>query len=303
MSWVAMFPGQGSQQVGMGEELLDKYSNILIDDFEETLGWSLQETILNSNQEEITKTNIAQPYIFAISYCYGLEVIKKLGLPKVGIGHSLGEYTALSLSEILSYKDALKIISVRGKAMQEAVEGSSTTLAAVLTSNLKETIKSVEDLVEQGVDINISNYNDASQIVIGGSNEDIDYLKLNPKDLQAKRVIQLDVAGAFHSPVVSSAKNKVKEVIEEIEFKKGQFSVYMNVDANIAKLSTVKDQLLNQIDNSVMFYDQILNIEKFEQPESWYHIGPGNVTAGMVKKSISSKNVKVVNSLDSLINI
>ena len=303
MSWVAMFPGQGSQQVGMGEELLDKYSNILIDDFEETLGWSLQETILNSNQEEITKTNIAQPYIFAISYCYGLEAIKKLGLPKVGIGHSLGEYTALSLSEILSYKDALKIISIRGKAMQEAVEGSSTTLAAVLTSNLKETIKSVEDLVEQGVGINISNYNDASQIVIGGSNEDIDYLKLNPKDLQAKRVIQLDVAGAFHSPVVSSAKNKVKEVIEEIEFKKGQFSVYMNVDANIAKLSTVKDQLLNQIDNSVMFYDQILNIEKFEQPESWYHIGPGNVTAGMVKKSISSKNVKVVNSLDSLSNI
>ena len=303
MSWVAMFPGQGSQQAGMGEELLDKYSNILIDDFEETLGWSLQETILNSNQEEVTKTNIAQPYIFAISYCYGLEVIKKLGLPKVGIGHSLGEYTALSLSEILSYKDALKIISVRGKAMQEAVEGSSTTLAAVLTSSLKETIKSVEDLVEQGVDINISNYNDASQIVIGGSNEDIDYLKLNPKDLQAKRVIQLDVAGAFHSPVVSSAKNKVKEVIEEIEFKKGQFSVYMNVDANIAKLSTVKDQLLNQIDNSVMFYDQILNIEKFEQPESWYHIGPGNVTAGMVKKSISSKNVKVVNSLNSLSNI
>ena len=303
MSWVAMFPGQGSQQAGMGEELLDKYSNILIDDFEETLGWSLQETILNSNQEEITKTNIAQPYIFAISYCYGLEAINKLGLPKVGIGHSLGEYTALSLSEILSYKDALKIISVRGKAMQEAVEGSSTTLAAVLTSNLKETIKSVEDLVEQGVDINISNYNDASQIVIGGSNEDIDYLKLNPKDLQAKRVIQLDVAGAFHSPVVSSARNKVKEVIEEIEFKKGQFSVYMNVDANIAKLSTVKDQLVNQIDNSVMFYDQILNIEKFEQPESWYHIGPGNVTAGMVKKSISSKNVKVVNSLDSLSNI
>jgi len=303
MSWVAMFPGQGSQQAGMGEELLDKYSNILIDDFEETLGWSLQETILNSNQEEITKTNIAQPYIFAISYCYGLEAIKKLGLPKVGIGHSLGEYTALSLSEILSYKDALKIISVRGKAMQEAVERSGTTLAAVLTSNLKETIKSVEDLVEQGVGINISNYNDASQIVIGGSNEDIDYLKLNPRDLQAKRVIPLDVAGAFHSPVVSSAKNKVKEVIEEIEFKKGQFSVYMNVDANIAKLSTVKDQLINQIDNSVMFYDQILNIERFEQPESWYHIGPGNVTAGMVKKSISSKNVKVVNSLDSLSDI
>ena len=303
MSWVAMFPGQGSQQAGMGKELLDRYSNFLIDDFEETLGWSLQEVILNSNQEEVRKTNIAQPYIFAISYCYGLEVIEKIGLPKVGIGHSLGEYTALALSGMLSYKDALKIISIRGKAMQEAVEGSDTTLAAVLTSDLEETIKSVEGLIEQGIDINISNYNDASQIVIGGSHEDINYLKSNPKDLLAKRVIPLDVAGAFHSPVVSSAKEEVQIVVDQVEFKEGQFNVYMNIDANIAELSTIRERLVNQIDNSVMFYKQILNIEKLEQPESWYHIGPGNVTAGMVKKSISSKSVKVVNSLDSLNDI
>ena len=303
MSWVAMFPGQGSQQAGMGKELLDRYSNFLIDDFEETLGWSLQEVILNSNQEEVRKTNIAQPYIFAISYCYGLEVIEKIGLPKVGIGHSLGEYTALALSGMLSYKDALKIISIRGKAMQEAVEGSDTTLAAVLTSDLEETIKSVEGLIEQGIDINISNYNDASQIVIGGSHEDINYLKSNPKDLLAKRVIPLDVAGAFHSPVVSSAKEEVQIVVDQVEFKEGQFNVYMNIDANIAELSTIRERLVNQIDNSVMFYKQILNIEKLEQPESWYHIGPGNVTAGMVKKSISSKSIKVVNSLDSLNDI
>ena len=303
MSWVAMFPGQGSQQAGMGKELLDGYSNFLIDDFEETLGWSLQEVILNSNQEEVRKTNIAQPYIFAISYCYGLEVIEKIGLPKVGIGHSLGEYTALALSGMLSYKDALKIISIRGKAMQEAVEGSDTTLAAVLTSDLEETIKSVEGLIEQGIDINISNYNDASQIVIGGSHEDINYLKSNPKDLLAKTVIPLDVAGAFHSPVVSSAKEEVQIVVDQVEFKEGQFNVYMNIDANIAELSTIRERLVNQIDNSVMFYKQILNIEKLEQPKSWYHIGPGNVTAGMVKKSISSKSVKVVNSLDSLNDI
>ena len=300
MSWVAMFPGQGSQQAGMGKELLDRYSNFLIDDFEETLGWSLQEVILNSNQEEVRKTNIAQPYIFAISYCYGLEVIEKIGLPKVGIGHSLGEYTALALSGMLSYKDALKIISIRGKAMQEAVEGSDTTLAAVLTSDLEETIKSVEGLIEQGIDINISNYNDASQIVIGGSHEDINYLKSNPKDLLAKRVIPLDVAGAFHSPVVSSAKEEVQIVVDQVEFKEGQFNVYMNIDANIAELSTIRERLVNQIDNSVMFYNQILNIKKLEQPKSWYHIGPGNVTAGMVKKSISSESIKVVNSLDSL---
>ena len=295
-----MFPGQGSQQAGMGEELLDLYPDLLIEEFEETLGWSLKETILHSDQSEITKTNIAQPYIFAISYCYGLETFKKIGLPKVAIGHSLGEYTALALAEFISYRDALKIISVRGSSMQKAVENSNSTMAAVLTSDLKQTIGAVEALNNQGVSINISNFNDGSQIVIGGLKDDIDYLKSNPIDLSAKRVIPLDVAGAFHSKFVSSAKQEVQNVVDKVEFSEGKFDVYMNVDANIADLTTIKQRLVDQIDNSVLFYDQILNIENIVNPEKWYHIGPGNVTAGMVKKSISSKGIEIINSLDSL---
>ena len=300
MNWVAMFPGQGSQQAGMGEELLDLYPDLLIEDFEETLGWSLKETILNSDQSEITKTNIAQPYIFAISYCYGLEAFKKLGTPEVGIGHSLGEYTALALAEFISYRDALKIISVRGDSMQKAVENSNSTMAAVLTSDLKQTIDAVETLNNQGVSINISNFNDGTQIVIGGLKDDIDYLKSNPIDLGAKRVIPLDVAGAFHSKFVSSAKEEVQNIVDKVEFSEGKFDVYMNVDAKIADLATIKQRLVEQIDNSVLFYDQILNIENIVNPEKWYHIGPGNVTAGMVKKSISSRGVEIINSLDSL---
>ncbi len=303
MNWVAMFPGQGSQKAGMGEELLNLYPDLLIDEFEETLGWSLKQTILHSDQSEITKTNIAQPYIFAISYCYGLEAFKKLGQPKVGIGHSLGEYTALALSEFISYSDALKIISVRGASMQKAVENSDSTMAAVLTSDLKQTIDAVEALNNQGVSINISNFNDGSQIVIGGLKDDIDYLKSNPVDLNAKRVIPLDVAGAFHSKFVSSAKQEVQNIIDEVEFSEGKFDVYMNVDAKVADLTTIKKRLVDQIDNSVMFYDQILNIENIAKPEKWYHIGPGNVTAGMVKKSISSEGIEIINSLDSLNNI
>ena len=303
MNWVAMFPGQGSQKAGMGEELLNLYPDLLIDEFEKTLGWSLKQTILQSDQSEITKTNIAQPYIFAISYCYGLEAFKKLGQPKIGIGHSLGEYTALALSEFISYSDALKIISVRGDSMQKAVENSDSTMAAVLTSDLKKTIDAVEALNNQGVSINISNFNDGSQIVIGGLKDDIDYLKSNPVDLNAKRVIPLDVAGAFHSKFVSSAKKEVQNIVDEVEFSEGKFDVYMNVDAKVADLATVKQRLVDQIDNSVMFYDQILNIENIMNPEKWYHIGPGNVTAGMVKKSISSESIEIINSLDSLNNI
>ena len=303
MNWVAMFPGQGSQKAGMGEELLNLYPDLLIDEFEETLGWSLKQTILQSEQSEITKTNIAQPYIFAISYCYGLEAFKKLGQPKIGIGHSLGEYTALALSEFISYSDALKIISVRGDSMQKAVENSDSTMAAVLTSDLKQTIDAVEALNNQGVSINISNFNDGSQIVIGGLKDDIDYLKSNPVDLSAKKVIPLDVAGAFHSKFVSSAKQEVQNIIDEVEFSEGKFDVYMNVDAKVADLATIKQRLVDQIDSSVMFYNQILNIENIASPEKWYHIGPGNVTAGMVKKSISSEGIEIINSLDSLNNI
>tara|TARA_B100001094_G_scaffold77601_1_gene73945 strand:- start:1677 stop:2588 length:912 start_codon:yes stop_codon:yes gene_type:complete len=300
LNWVAMFPGQGSQQVGMGEELLDIYPNLLIKEFEEALNWSLKDVVLTNDKEEITKTNIAQPYIFAISYCYGLEAIKKFGNPRVAIGHSLGEYTALALGEYITFSDALKIISVRGNAMQKAVENSGTTMAAVLSSELDKTVNSVSELKVQGIEINISNYNDATQIVISGKYEDIDYLKSNPKALNAKRVIPLDVAGAFHSPVVTPAKKDVEEVLENIEFKPGKFNVYMNIDAELVELSNVKERLTNQIDNSVLFHKQILTIEKEESPEYWYHIGPGNVTAGMVKKSISSKRIGIINSLDSL---
>ena len=295
-----MFPGQGSQQVGMGEELLNIYPNLLIKEFEQALNWSLKDVVLTNDKEEITKTNIAQPYIFAISYCYGLEAIKKFGNPRVAIGHSLGEYTALALGEYISFSDALKIISVRGDAMQKAVENSGTTMAAVLSSELDKTVNSVSELNVQGVEINISNYNDATQIVISGKYEDIDYLKSNPKALNAKRVIPLDVAGAFHSPVVTPAKKDVEEVLENIEFKPGKFKIYMNVDAQLVDLSNVKERLANQVDNSVLFHKQITTIEKDESPEYWYHIGPGNVTAGMVKKSISSKGIEIINSLDSL---
>ena len=294
-----MFPGQGSQEIGMGNELLEKYSNLLKNTFEESLGWSLESIINSDDPQLIKKTNIAQPYIFSISYCYGIEAIKNLGNPAALIGHSLGEYTALCLSGYLNFKDALKVIAVRGEEMQKAVENSNTTMAAVLTNDLNTTIEEINKLNNQGIQIWISNYNDPSQIVISSYTDDMNYLKSNPKAIGAKRIIPLEVAGAFHTEIVSPAKKPLHDVLNEIDIYEGKIPVYMNVDAKEVDISSLKENLVNQIDNSVLFSQQIQNLNEDIDPDLWCHIGPGNVTAGMVRKSISYKDLKVINSLES----
>ena len=299
MQWIGMFPGQGSQEIGMGSELLETYDDLLINTFEETLGWSLKDIINSEDPEIIKKTNIAQPYIFTVSYCYGIEAINNLGKPAALIGHSLGEYTALCLSGYLDYKDALKVIAVRGEEMHKAVENSNTTMAAVLTSDLETTIKEIEKLNNQGIQIWISNFNDPSQIVISSYIDDMNYLKSNPKALSAKRVIPLEVAGAFHTEIVSSAKKPLEDTLNSIDISEGKIPVYMNVDAKKVEVSTLKENLVNQIDNSVLFNQQIEFVNNDIDPDLWCHIGPGNVTAGMVRKSISYKDLKVINSLES----
>ena len=299
MQWVGMFPGQGSQEIGMGSELLETYDDLLINTFEETLGWSLKDIINSEDPEIIKKTNIAQPYIFSVSYCYGIEAINNLGKPAALIGHSLGEYTALCLSGYLDYKDALKVIAVRGEEMHKAVENSNTTMAAVLTGDLETTIEEVEKLNNQGIQIWISNFNDPSQIVISSYIDDMNYLKSNPKALSAKRVIPLEVAGAFHTEIVSSAKKPLEDTLNSIDISEGKIPVYMNVDAKKVEASTLKENLVNQIDNSVLFNQQIECVKNDIDPDLWCHIGPGNVTAGMVRKSISYKDLKIINSLES----
>jgi [acyl-carrier-protein] S-malonyltransferase len=299
MQWVGMFPGQGSQEIGMGDELLQKYEKLLLDTFQESLGWSLEAIINSKDPELIKKTNIAQPYIFSVSYCYGIEAIKNLGNPTALIGHSLGEYTALCLSGYLEFKDALKVIAVRGEEMQKAVENSNTTMAAILTNDLEVTVEEINKLNNQGIQIWISNFNDPSQVVISSYTDDMDFLKSNPKALGAKRVIPLEVAGAFHTEIVSPAKKPLKDALSEINISEGKIPVYMNVDGKKVEVSSLKDNLVNQIDNPVLFNLQINNVNKDVNPDLWCHIGPGNVTAGMLRKSISYKDLKIINSLES----
>jgi len=300
MNWIALFPGQGSQHPQMGLDLFNSHEETLIEKFEMIMGWSLKDACEFANENELKKTNIAQPSIFALSYSYCLEAIKKYGKPSALAGHSLGEYTALAISGVMNFEDALEIISVRSNAMQDAVERIDSSMCAVLTKDMETTIKDIDSLEKQGIDIWAANFNDPGQIVVAGLTEDLDYIVKNPKSISARKIIKLDVAGAFHTPLMSPAKARLDIALGKIPFNEPFIPTVMNVDANYVTKDTVKKQLSDQIDNPVLFLNQLQRLENDINPDKWMHIGPGDVTSGMAKRSISSKEVGVVNSLDSL---
>mgnify|MGYP001368239868 CR=1 FL=1 len=187
----------------------------------------------------------------------------------------------------------------KSKAMELVLSGKIIDAKEALDFGLISECVPIEKLNNQGIQIWISNFNDPSQIVISSYIDDMNYLKSNPKALSAKRVIPLEVAGAFHTEIVSSAKKPLESSLNEIDISEGKIPVYMNVDAKKVEVSTLKENLVNQIDNSVLFNQQIEFVNNDIDPDLWCHIGPGNVTAGMVRKSISYKDLKVINSLES----
>ena len=300
MKWVALFPGQGSQHPQMGLDLFQDHKETLVDRFEMVMGWSLKDACEFATEEELKKTNVAQPSIFAISYVYCLEAIKRYGKPSALAGHSLGEYTALAISGVMNFEDALEIISIRSDAMQKAVETIDSMMCAVLTKEMEITLKDIDSLQKQGINIWSANFNDPGQIVVAGLTDDINYVMKNPKSISARKIIKLDVAGAFHTPLMSSAKKPLEIALSKIPFNEPFIPVVMNVDAQYTSKNSVKNQLAEQIDSPILFLNQLKKLENDINPELWMHIGPGDVTTGMAKRSISSGDVLTINSLESL---
>ena len=212
----------------------------------------------------------------------------------------MGEYTALAISGVMNFEDALEIISIRSNAMQDAVERIESSMCAVLTKDMKMTIKDIDSLENQGINIWAANFNDPGQLVVAGLTEDLEYIIKNPKSISAQKILKLDVAGAFHTPLMSSAKEKLDVALSKILFNEPFIPIVMNVDAEYVTKDSVRKQLSDQIDSPVLFLNQLQRLENDIDPDKWMHIGPGDVTSGMAKRSISSKEVKVVNSLESL---
>ena len=299
-----IFPGQGSQIIGMGKEIFDKYS-LVKDTFKEAddvLGFSLSKIILDGPKEELDLTANTQPAIFLISYSI-FNLIKKefnidLHRAKYFAGHSLGEYSALSCSGYLNFSETIKILRTRGDAMQNAVPKGEGGMIAVLGS----TVEIIEKILRENKDnffVQIANDNSEGQIVLSGKNIDLDKLIELLKSNGIKN-IKLPVSAPFHCKLMKQATKIMKNEIEKINFLNGKNRLISNVTAKeVNNTEELKKLLVDQIENRVRWRESVINMIN-EGVNHFIEIGPGRVLSGLIKRI--NKNVKI-NSINNEIDI
>jgi len=290
-----IFPGQGSQMVGMGKEFYDKFDLVkkLFKEADDTLNYSISKLILEGPKEELDLTRNTQPAIFLISYSI-YNVVKKefnidLSKAKYFAGHSLGEYSALSCAGYLNFSDTLKILRVRGDAMQNSVPKGEGGMVAVLGSTV-ETIEKILKDGEQNFSVQIANDNSEGQIVLSGKTNDLDKLILFLKEKTIKN-IKLPVSAPFHCSLMIKATNIMRDELKKFNFIEGENKLISNVTANeISNTHELKNLLVEQIENRVRWRESVINMINSDI-NHFIEIGPGKVLSGLVKRI--SKKVKI----------
>ena len=277
-----VFPGQGAQYIGMGQKLYGQYdlAKKMFKQANNILGFSITDVMFGSDEQALKQTKVTQPAVFLHSVILS-KVLGNAFNPQVVAGHSLGEFSALVAANYLSFEDGLKLVSKRAIAMQKACEKEPSTMAAVLgldPKSIQEVCNTIEEVVVP------ANYNAPGQIVISGSLEGIKKASEKLLIKGAKRVIQLAVGGAFHSPLMLPAKEELEEAIDQTMFKLGICPIYQNVEPiAIEKPDQIKKNLKNQLTSSVQWTQTMENMIK-NGVTSATEVGPGNVLQGLFKK-------------------
>ena len=295
-----IFPGQGSQIVGMGKEFYDKFNIVknLFREADETLNFSISKLILEGPKEELDLTANTQPAIFLISYSIFSVVTKEFNIDlkkaKYFAGHSLGEYSALSCAGYLSFCDTLKILRTRGNAMQNSVPKGQGGMIAVLGSTV-ETIEKILKDNEKNFIAQIANDNSEGQIVLSGKIDDLDKLIIILKENSIKNV-KLPVSAPFHCSLMGKATSIMKKELDKLNFNQGNNKLISNVTANeILDFNEIKDLLIKQIENRVRWRESIINMIK-NDVNHFIEIGPGKVLSGLVKRINREVKIDTLNN-------
>lgn len=287
-----LFPGQGAQFAGMGLELYN--NNIeakqLFQQANEILGFNITDTIFNGTDEDLKQTKVTQPAVFIHSYI-SAKIFGSARMPDMIAGHSLGEFTALAVAKALSYEDALRLVYKRAMAMQKACEQTPSTMAAIL--GLKdETVVEICDEIKEEVVIG-ANFNCPGQVVISGTIKGIELACQRAKEAGAKRALPLKVGGAFHSPLMESAREELAIAISETPFHTPICPIYQNVDAlPHTAPEEIKANLNKQLASPVL-WTQLTQKMHLDGASEFVEFGPGNVLQGLVKKIITDNTVSI----------
>jgi [acyl-carrier-protein] S-malonyltransferase len=277
-----VFPGQGAQFKGMGEDLYEKSSlaRKMFEKADSILGFGITDLMFSGSEEDLKQTRVTQPAVFLHSTVLA-SVIGNAFKPDMVAGHSLGEFSALVANKTLSFEDGLVLVYKRAMAMQKACEKEPSTMAAVigLDDNIVEEVcNSIEEVVVA------ANYNSPGQLVISGSSDGIDKAIAILKEKGAKRALKLAVGGAFHSPIMEPARIELEEAIKDTRFNAPVCPVYQNVNAKPSgDPEKIKENLVLQLTSPVR-WTQCINNMIIDGATSFTEVGPGSVLSGLIKK-------------------
>ena len=290
-----IFPGQGAQFVGMGSELYQSSAQAkqLFEQANDILGFRITDLMFSGTDEDLKQTKVTQPAIFLHSVILAKELGNKFK-PDMVAGHSLGEFSALVAAGALSFEDGLKLVAARANAMQKACELQASTMAAIL--GLDDF--TVEDICQRVSDVVVpANYNCPGQLVISGSIAGIDRACELMTEAGAKRAIKLNVGGAFHSPLMESARVELEKAILAVDIQEPLCPIYQNIDAKpYQDIAHIKHNLIAQLTGAVKWSQTVqLMIEK--GAIDFIEVGPGNVLQGLVKKVNRAMNTMAASEL------
>ena len=310
MSLALVFPGQGAQYVGMGASLAERYpvARDILDEADDALNFALSDVILHGPESELTRTDLSQPAILTVSWMAYRVWQKSLGQVNVAAaaGLSLGEYTALTAAEALTFADALRLVRLRGQAMQAAAEQVPSGMVALIGPD-EAKAAALCDSVAEGDTLQVANLNCPGQVVISGTQAACDRaiaaVKEQGKELGIRRAVALPVAGAFHSQLMAPAADRLAQALADTTIADPQIPVYTNVTASpVVRAADIADLLIQQLTSPVRWAESVeaMHAAGLQQ---FLELGPGKSLSGMIArtvKGVTCHNIDVTEDVAKL---